>query len=191
MLPHLETPRLALREMELADGPALAAFQSRPFAWRHMAVEPAEFADGTARVRRYLEHRGPDDRRRLFVYVAVLKLSGDIVGTVSLQRSHPAIASLGVGVSEDHVGRGLGTEMAARLLAFGFEAVRLHRIEADVATSNAACIRLLEKLGMTREGVARDCIHAQGRWWTEAKYAMLEDEHRRLQNQLPAEPSAA
>jgi hypothetical protein len=67
MLPNLETPRLALREMELANGPALAAFQSRPFAWRHMAVEPAEFADGRAQVRRYLEHRGPDDRRRLFV----------------------------------------------------------------------------------------------------------------------------
>jgi RimJ/RimL family protein N-acetyltransferase len=32
---------------------------------------------------------------------------------------------------------------------------------------------MLEKIGMQREGVLRECIFAQGRWWTEAKYAML------------------
>lgn len=57
--------------------------------------------------------------------------------------------------------------------------LKLHRIEADVALENVPCIRLLERVGMVREGVLRDCIRAQGRWWTEAKYAILEDEHAR------------
>src|SRR5262249_58642808 len=72
-----------------------------------------------------------------------------------------------------YAGRGLATEIALRLLAFGFNDLKLHRIEADVAVENAACIRVLEKIGMFREGVAHDCIFAQGRWWTEARYAML------------------
>jgi RimJ/RimL family protein N-acetyltransferase len=37
----------------------------------------------------------------------------------------------------------------------------------------------MEKIGMVREGVARDCIWAQGRWWTEAQYAMLESDYVR------------
>ncbi len=177
MLRELETKRLFLREMRLEDAPALQLWQSCPAQWRHQAIEPEEFADGAARIARYLEHRGAGHQRRLFVYVAVLKSSGQIVGTAGLSRFQPAIASLGLGVASSHGARGYGTELATRLLAYGFEDVGLHRISADVAIENLACIRVLEKAGMVREGIARDCIRAQGRWWTEAKYAMLRPDY--------------
>jgi RimJ/RimL family protein N-acetyltransferase len=63
--------------------------------------------------------------------------------------------------------------MVRRLIAFGFGDLGFHRIAADVAVENHACIRLLEKVGLQFEGVSRDCIRAQGRWWTEARYAIL------------------
>lgn len=178
MLPELQTDRLVLREVCLDDGPALQAFQNSPEQWQHQAIDPQEFADGTLRVRRYFEHRGPDAERRLFVYVAIEKSSGTLIGQASLSRSHPAIAHLGFGVAASHANRGYATEMARRLVTFGFEQVAVHRIAADVALENKPCTRVLEKIGMTREGVARDCIMAQGRWWTEAKYAILEQDHR-------------
>ena len=114
-------------------------------------------------------------------------LRGDcrLIGTVNLARLAPGIGSFGIGIDEVHAGRGLASEMAARLIAFGFAELKLHRIEADVALENVPCIRLLERIGMVREGVLRDCIRAQGRWWTEAKYAILEDEHAR---DAPAQP---
>src|SRR5207248_3156109 len=146
----------------------------KPFNWRLQAVEPQELADGTERVRQYMRHRGEGDRRRLFVLVAILKEERQIVGQASLSRTHPVIASLGIGIDEAYAGRGLATELAMRMLAYGFEDLQLHRIEADVAVENAPCIKLLETIGMLREGVARECIWAQGHWWTEAKYAMLE-----------------
>jgi RimJ/RimL family protein N-acetyltransferase len=176
MLPKLETDRLVLREVRMEDGPALQAFQHCESQWRHQAIEPEELADGTLRVHRYMEHRGPDNARRLFVYVAALKSDGILMGQVSLQRSHPAIAHLGFSVDAAYFGNGYATEMADRLLAFGFGNVGIHRIAADVAVENAPCIKVLEKIGMAREGVARDCIFAQGKWWTEAKYAILEDD---------------
>ncbi len=180
MLPELHTERLLLREVRLEDGPALQAFQNRPEQWRHQAVEPEELADGTLRVQRYFEHCGPDTERRIFVYVALLRSSGEMVGQVSLSRSHPAIAHLGFGVAGEHFRKGYATEMSRRLIAFGFEDILVHRICADVAIGNAGCVRVLEKLGMTREGVSRDCILAQGKWWTEAKYAILEQDHRMM-----------
>ena len=179
MLPILETERLSLREIALEDGPAIQAFQACEDQWRYTAVEPEELADGTMRIRRYLEHCGPDEARRLFVYAAVEKCSGEIIGQISLSRMmHPAIASLGYGVAGNRAGKGYATEMAARLLAFGFKDVGVNRITADIAVENQPSIRVVEKVGMTREGVARENIYAQGRWWTEALYARLASDHK-------------
>lgn len=173
MLPGLETCRLTLRELAPEDAPAMQAWRNSPMQWRCQAVEPQEFSSAAERIANYLKYRGDGERRRIYDYVARLKSDGSVVGGVSLGRSHPAIASLGVGVAAVHDGRGYGTELASRMIAFGFGVLKLNRITADVALENHACIRVLEKIGLQREGVARECIFAQGRWWTEAQYAML------------------
>jgi RimJ/RimL family protein N-acetyltransferase len=173
MLPGLETGRLTLRELAPEDAPEIQVWQNAPTQWRQMAVEPDEFSDAAARIANYQKYRGTGANRRLFVYAARLKSDGTLVGSVSLARSQPGIASLGLSVAAAHGGRGYGTELADRILAFGFGEISLHRIAADVAVENVACLRVMEKIGMEREGVSRDCIFAQGRWWTEARYAML------------------
>ena len=174
MLPDLETARLTLRELSPQDAPAIqAAWHNSPTQWLYQAVEPEEFTNVPQRIANYLKHRGDGERRRIYDYVARLKSDGSVIGGVSLGRSHPAIASLGLRVVPSHGSRGYGTELARRMLAFGFGALRLNRITADVALENHPCIRVLGKAGMQREGVARECIFAQGRWWTEAQYAML------------------
>jgi ribosomal-protein-alanine N-acetyltransferase len=180
MLPELQTERLMLREVRLEDGPALQAFQNRPEQWQRMAMEPEEFADGTLRVQRYFEHRGPDSGRRLFVYVAHERSFGVLVGQVGFSRSHPALASLGFSVATEYWNQGYAAEMAARLIEFGFDEIGLHRVSADVAIENEASKRVLDKIGMTYEGTARDCIWAQGRWWTESQYAILVDDYKRM-----------
>ena len=174
MLPDLETWRLTLRELAPEDAPAIqAAWQHSPTQWRYQAVEPAEFTNVPERIANYLKYRGEGERRRIYDYVARLKNDGSLIGGVSLGRSHPAMASLGIRVADSYGGRGYGTELARRILAFGFGDLRLNRIAADVAIDNHPCLRVMEKIGMQHEGVSRDCIFAQGRWWTEAKFAML------------------
>lgn len=174
MLPELETSRLTLRELSPEDAPAIeAAWESSPAQWRYQAVEPEEFTNVAQRIANYLKYRGDGDRRRIYDYVARLRSDGSLIGGASFGRSHPAIASLGLRVVPSHGGRGYATELAQRMLAFGFGELRLNRIEADVALENKPCLRVMEKIGMRREGVARECIFAQGRWWTEARYAML------------------
>ena len=174
MLPELETSRLTLRELSPDDAPAIeAAWQNSPTQWLYQAVEPVEFTNVPERIANYLKYRGDGERRRIYDYVARLKSDGSVIGGVSLGRSQPAIASIGLRVVPSHGGRGYATELAQRMLAFGFGDLRLNRIEGEVALENKPCIRVLEKIGMQREGVSRECIFAQGRWWTEAQYAML------------------
>jgi [ribosomal protein S5]-alanine N-acetyltransferase len=174
MLPEFQTERLFMREVRHEDAQALQAFQSRPDQWKLQAIDPEELADGALRIQKYVEHRGPDTQRRLLVFVAHEKSEGELVGQIGLSRFfHPAIGKLSFGVAYNHCGMGYATEMAAQAISFAFECLDLHRIGAEVALENKASRRVLEKIGMTYEGTARDCIWAQGRWWTEASYAIL------------------
>lgn len=178
MLPKLETNRVFLREVELTDGPELQGYENSPNYTRLQATEPAEYADGTLRIERYLQHRGTPPDRRLFVYVARCKDTGTLIGQFGLSRFQPQLASLGFGIATKFWGLGYATEIAARAIRYGFADLGLHRISADVAVENHASQRVLEKIGMNREGTARDCIWAQDRWWSETKYAILSSDRQ-------------
>jgi RimJ/RimL family protein N-acetyltransferase len=181
MLPELHTDRLVLREMCLADEAELQAYRARPEHIRYQAVEPDKAGDAAPRVRHYLQHRGSGASRRLYVYIARERSRNALIGEIGLSCfAHPALGVLGFGVAADHWGKGYATEMAARLIAFGFGALDMHRISADVAVENTACRRVLEKIGMVHEGTARDCIWARGWFWTEARYAILMSDYEGL-----------
>ena len=181
MLPELHTDRLVLREISLDDEAELQAYRTRPEHIRYQAVEPDKVGDGASRMRQYLQHCGSGANRRLYVYIARERSRNTLIGEIGLSRfAHPALGVLGFSVAAEHWGKGYATEMAAGLIAFGFGALDLHRISADVAIENTACRRVLEKIGMIYEGTARDCIWARGWFWTEAKYAILLSDYEEL-----------
>lgn len=73
-------------------------------------------------------------------------------------------------------GKGFATETAKALIKFGFEKYNLHRIEAGVATENLASKRVLEKAGMTCEGIRRKILPIRGTWKDNFHFAILEDD---------------
>jgi RimJ/RimL family protein N-acetyltransferase len=75
-----------------------------------------------------------------------------------------------------HWGNGYATEIAKRLIRFGFEDLKLHRIEAGVATENKRSIKVLEKAGMSIEGIRRKILPIRGEWVDNYHYAILEDD---------------
>lgn len=75
---------------------------------------------------------------------------------------------------------GFATETAKALIKFGFEMHKLHRIEAGVATENIASVRVLEKSGMTCEGVRRKILPIRGEWKDNFHFAIVEDEFNYL-----------
>ncbi len=79
-----------------------------------------------------------------------------------------------------HWGQGLTTEALTELLKFGFDHLRLHRIEAGCAVENVASIRVLEKAGMTREGRKRQILPIRGNWVDNYFFAILETDRQAL-----------
>jgi len=72
------------------------------------------------------------------------------------------------------------TEAARALLTFGFGQLRLHRIFATCDPANTASARVLEKIGMQREGLLREHEWVKGRWRDSFLYAILDHEWKKL-----------
>jgi len=72
--------------------------------------------------------------------------------------------------------KGYTTETLSKLLDFGFNVLKLHRIEAGCAVENIASIKTLEKVGMIREGMKRKKLPIRGEWKDNYFYGILEED---------------
>lgn len=102
-----------------------------------------------------------------------------LIGHISMYniKRLPFLSALvGYSIDEPYSGRGISTEAVQLVIGFGFEKLRLHRIEAYVSPQNTGSIRVLEKAGFINEGLLREFLHINGVWEDHYHYAILEDE---------------
>jgi len=72
--------------------------------------------------------------------------------------------------------RGVATESARALLEIGFSEMNLHRMFATCLPENPASSRILEKIGMRREGNQLKNLKIHGIWHDSSLYAILREE---------------
>jgi ribosomal-protein-alanine N-acetyltransferase len=89
-------------------------------------------------------------------------------------------AYAGWSVSADEMGRGLGTEGVRALLDVAFATppagLGLHRVQANIIPRNAPSLRIAEKVGLRREGLALRYLRIAGAWEDHAMFAVTRDE---------------
>ena len=85
-------------------------------------------------------------------------------------------AEIGCNIARPLWGRGLATEAAAAVIAFGFHELGLARVQASTDIRNTASWRVMEKLGMAREGVARENRLLKDERVDDVLYAVLRGE---------------
>ena len=109
-----------------------------------------------------------------------MKESGTFVGLAGLSLSYDKfkLGEIYYKLLPDHLGIGYATEVSKALIKSGFEDFKLHKVEAGVATENLKSIRVLEKSGMTREGLRRKILPIRGEWKDNYHYAIVEDDPR-------------
>ena len=173
------TSRLVLREFVLEDWPAVLAYQSEPDYLRYYHWTERSADDVQAFVQRFIDWQREEPRYRYQVAVT-LQETGELLGNCGLRLEYPgALAGeIGYELAPQHWGNGLATEAARSMLALGFEELRLHRIWAECIAENVGSSRVMEKIGMQREGRHRDKEWFKGRWWDTFTYAILAHEWR-------------
>lgn len=75
--------------------------------------------------------------------------------------------------TDGYVGKGYGTETTRLLTDFGFDTLKLHRIELSVYAFNTRAIRAYEKAGFVHEGVRRKALYWDGRYHDEIEMGLL------------------
>jgi ribosomal-protein-serine acetyltransferase len=88
-----------------------------------------------------------------------------IAGALGIEVPVPVrrLGEIGYWVASARAGRGYATEAGAAVVAFGFDALGLYRLELRAGVENLASQRVAEKLGFRREGaLRRGCPLADG-----------------------------
>jgi ribosomal-protein-alanine N-acetyltransferase len=161
----LLTERLCLRMPRASDAPALLALYGDPRVMAHWSHAPWTLpAQALAAVAE--AHADLATGRALHLAI-VIRADGALAGSCALFDILPQHrrATLGYLLAPDCWGRGLGREALDALIDYGFDDLRLARIEAEVDPCNRASRALLTRLGFRLEGVlhARWCVDGRAR----------------------------
>ena len=127
------------------------------------------------RLRRYAQDIREDQAYPFFVFEG----GGALVGGLTLSNVRRGVSqscALGYWMGERYAGRGYMTAAVHAVIPFVFGTLRLHRMEAACLPHNTASIRLLEKTGFRREGLARRYLCIAGQWQDHLLYAILNED---------------
>ncbi len=159
-VPRLETARLVLREITPADAPALHAVFGDAQVTEHYDLETfTSQAQALALIEQFasVQRAGKGVR-----WAIERKHEPGLIGTCGFNEWARVSrrGGLGYDLARAHWGQGLVGEAVGAVLAHGFGAMALHRIEAFVMRGNQRSVRLLRRHGFSEEGVLRE----RGAW---------------------------
>ena len=167
----IETERLRIRHFTADDWPAVHAYTSDASVMTYVP----EGVMTEEQTRQFIAESMTEDSR---TYAVDLLAEDRLIGHVGFHPWFaPRIFELGWVFHPQYHRQGYAPEAAAALLRFGFESLSVHRVVATCQPENRPSWRVMEKLGMQREGHLRKCIYRdETTWWDEYFYAILEEE---------------
>lgn len=173
----LETPRLILRDFKKSDIKAVHAYSSLDDVARYLVWGPNSLNQSKEAIEGFLDDQRARPRE-IFDVAITLKPKREVVGGVGIRVTDRdnLTGELGYTLHPDFWGYGIATEASYAMLEAGFNMLGLQRIVAHCDQRNKASARVMERLGMRREGVFRASKHIQGEWRDEYLYAMLAED---------------
>lgn len=159
----LTTERLRLRWMNEDDTEAQFALFADPDVTRYWSGAPwTERAQAAALIAATAADYASGAGLR---FAIELLDGGAMIGNANLHHFVEASrrCEIGYALASGHWGRGYAVEALRAVLDYGFGALDLNRVEADIDPANLASARVLDKLGFRREGYMpeRWIVHGQ------------------------------
>ena len=176
---RIDTERLVLREFVAGDWQDVLGYQSDPRYLRLYPSSEQTEEDVKEFVGVFVQWQA-DVPRRKYQLEITLRNGGPVIGSCGVRRKaeNPWEADIGYELAPEHWGLGYATEAAMAMVGFGFGELKLHRISSWCIAENEAAARVLEKVGLRREGRLLEKEYIKGRWWDTLLYGMLESDWR-------------
>jgi ribosomal-protein-alanine N-acetyltransferase len=176
-LPALSGSLITLRELRPSDAPSLLASLGTAEVTRLISPPPPtvegfeKFIVWTQRQR---------EAGKSVAFGVVLKDSDTVIGLFQVRALQPAfdIAEWGFALGSDFWGKGIFIDAAQLVLAFAFEVLGVHRLEARAALKNGRGNGALQKLGAVQEAVLRGSFLRDGVYLDQGFWTILSDAWR-------------
>lgn len=177
MLPDvIDTDRFTLRPFRAEDVDAVYAYGSDDEFLRYL---PIALPYTRATTQTFLAKQAALDRGSNPSWAVAI--DDEPCGGVNIRFSaEHRLAEIGYAVARTCWGQGIATEMARLVIGLAFQHhSELMRVAARADARNIASIRVMEKLGMQREGLLRSSRVCRGELTDEVRYAVLRSEWRK------------
>jgi ribosomal-protein-alanine N-acetyltransferase len=130
------------------------------------------------RLEKIEESRGDDLGYSFGIYLNEShRLIGQI-GLFKIERGPAQRAMVGYSLDKEQNGKGYMTEALKSIVDFGFDQLKLHRIEAGVMPHNIGSIKILEKTGFQKEGIAKQYVMINGKWEDHQILAIINNKNK-------------
>lgn len=172
--PTLETERLLLRQMTLADAPALHRLRSDKAVMQYInrpLTQTVEEAEGWVNV--VIDNVSKNEG--ITWAICLKEAPGEHVGNIGIWRIDKANyrGEVGYMLEPSLQGKGIMYEALLKVVDFGFREIRLHSLEGHIDPRNGASAALLKKAGFVQEAYYREnCFH-NGVFSDTAVYSLL------------------
>jgi ribosomal-protein-alanine N-acetyltransferase len=177
---EIKTTRLILTETDWIHVENIHRLHSFPEVDEFNTIGIPKDIDETKEIIRPSIEDKKNNVRKQISWVIFLKSANEFIGAAGMHLSADKfkLGEIYYKLLPLHWGQGYATEIAQSLIKFGFERMHLHKVEAGVQTENIKSIRVLEKVGMTREGLRRKILPIRGEWKDNYHYAIVQDDPR-------------
>jgi RimJ/RimL family protein N-acetyltransferase len=175
--PTIFSERIQLRPFEPSDADDVSKLAGdRAIADTTIRI-PHPYGEGVAE-KWIATHRRAFRKKESVVFAVVVRATGRLIGAIGLELDMPnESAELGYWIGKRYWNRGYATEAAETILMYGFTELGLHRIHSHHFLRNAASGRVLEKIGMKREGLRRRHVKKWEQFEDIVLYGILRDDY--------------
>ncbi len=178
-LPVLAGRQVALRELRTSDAPSLLAMLTTEEVSRFISPPPTtveafeRFITWTHRMRTAGTYA---------CFAVTVEGYDTAIGIFQVRQLEPGFgaAEWGFAIGSEFWGTGVFQEGAELVLAFAFETLGIHRLEARCAVLNGRGNGALRKIGAVQEGLLRKSFLKNGEYIDQVLYAILEDDWREI-----------
>ena len=175
-LPTLETERLKLRKLSMRDAGDVFEYASLSEVSEHVTWEHHRNISDSIHFLRVVMQQYEDGAPSSWGIVQ--NKIGKLIGTIgyhalSIQNRY---GEVGYALSKDFWNQGYMTEAFREVIKFGFEHMKLNRVEATCKLLNTASEKVMQKCGLKYEGILKQRLFAKGEHHDLKLYAILKSD---------------
>lgn len=176
-LPVLSADRVVLRELRASDAPSLHALLTTEEVARFISPPPTSVEGFERFIAWTLRQR---QAGTYACFAVTLQGFDTAIGIFQLRDLEAGFGSAewGFAIGSAFWGTGVFQEGAALVLAFAFETLGVHRLEARAAVLNGRGNGALLKVGAVQECVLRRSLERNGTYLDQVLYAILDEDWR-------------